>query len=334
MTEPLAGPPRASGAEETEGAARQPPTPTAAGIQPPGNRAAGTHKPGTQPPAHRPAHGIFWVCSSAFASSSMNGLIREASADIHAFEIAFFRNVFGFLALTPMLLKAGLRATMRTRQLKLHLLRGVLNAFAMLTFFYAVTVTPLSTVAALGFTAPLFAALLAILILGERPGWRRWAGLLVGFAGALVIVRPGIEAVSIGTLFVLASSAAWAAALIVIKILARTDTSLTITIYAALFLTPITLAAALPFWSAPATTTWLLLVGIGMFGSLTQWAIAQAFHEADATTVLPFDFTKLLWASLIGYLFFAEIPDPLTLLGGGIILASVTYVAYRERRAE
>jgi drug/metabolite transporter (DMT)-like permease len=280
----------------------------------------------------RPAVGIFWMSTSAFGSSAMNGLTREAAADIHAFEVAFFRNVFGFAALLPMLLRNGVKATMRTRHPLLHACRGVLNAVAMLSFFYAVTVTPLSTVAALGFTAPLFAAVLAIPILGERPGWRRWIALVVGFIGALVIVRPGLGEVSFGMLLVLGSSAAWAGALIIIKILARSDSSLTITIYAALFLTPITLAAALFFWSAPSPTTWLLLVGIGIFGSLTQWSIAQAFHEADATVVLPFDFTKLLWASIIGYVFFAEIPDPLTLLGGSIILGSVTYVAYRERR--
>ena len=278
------------------------------------------------------ARGIFWMCNSAFASSSMNGMIREASADIHAFETAFFRNFFGFLALVPMLLKDGVARTMRTSHPVLHACRGVLNAAAMLSFFYAVTVTPLSTVAALGFTAPLFAALLAIPFLGERPGWRRWAGLIVGFLGALIIVRPGFDEVTLGTVMVLLSSAAWAGALIIIKLLARTDTSLTITIYAAIYLTPITLAAALFVWTGPSATIWLLLVGIGIFGSLTQWSIAQAFHEADATVVLPFDFTKLLWASLIGYLFFAEIPDPLTILGGSIILGSVTYVAYRERQ--
>jgi drug/metabolite transporter (DMT)-like permease len=212
------------------------------------------------------------------------------------------------------------------------LCRGVLNAIAMLSFFTAVTMTPLSTVAALGFTAPLFAALLAIPLLGERPGWRRWVGLLVGFIGALIIVRPGVADVSFGALLVLMSSCAWAGALIVIKILARTDTSLAITVYAGLFLTPITGIAASFFWTTPAGGTWLLLIGIGLFGSLTQWAIAQAFHEADATLVLPFDFTKLLWASAIGYLFFGEVPDPLTLVGGGIILGSVTYVAYRERQ--
>ncbi len=285
-----------------------------------------------RPLAARPSAGIGWMCTAAFGSSAMNGMIREASADIHAFEIAFFRNVFGLVALAPMLLRAGLAATMRTSRPGLHVLRGCLNAVAMLSFFYAVTVTPLATVAALGFTAPLFAALLAIPFLGERPGWRRWVGLLVGFIGALVIIRPGLADVSFGALMVLLSSLAWAGALIIIKLLSKTDTSLTITIFAALFLTPITGIAALFVWTAPAASTWLLLIGIGAFGSLTQWSIAQAFHEADATVVLPFDFTKLLWASAIGYLVFNEVPDPLALLGGGIILGSVTYVAYRERQ--
>jgi len=285
-----------------------------------------------QPIPARPGVGIGWMCTAAFGSSSMNGMIREASADIHAFEIAFFRNIFGVLALAPMLLRAGLGVTIRTSRPGLHVLRGCLNAVAMLSFFYAVTITPLATVAALGFTAPLFAALLAVPVLGERPGWRRWLGLVVGFIGALVIIRPGVSDISFGVLMVLLSSVAWAGALIVIKILSKSETSLTITVFAALFLTPVTGLAALFVWTTPATGTWLLLIGIGAFGSLTQWSIAQAFHEADTTLVLPFDFTKLLWASVIGWVFFAERPDPLTLLGGSIILASVTYVAYRERQ--
>ncbi|MEZ5861706.1 MAG: DMT family transporter [Geminicoccaceae bacterium] len=282
------------------------------------------------PAQARPGVGIFWMCLSAFGSSSMNGIVREATTEMHAFEVAFFRNVFGLVALAPMMLKAGLRATLRTKRLHLHAARGLLNAVAMLSFFYAVTVTPLATIAALAFTAPLFAALLAIPFLGERPGWRRWAGLIVGFAGALLIIRPGFTDVGIGVLLILLSSLVWSGALIIIKILARTETSLTITTYAGLFLTPITGAAAWAFWIWPDATGWLMMIAIGILGSITQWSVAQAFHEADATVVLPFDFTKLIWASVIGYVFFGERPDPMTLVGGFVILASITYVAYRE----
>jgi drug/metabolite transporter (DMT)-like permease len=120
-------------------------------------------------------------------------------------------------------------------------------------------------------------------------------------------------------------------ALVVIKKLAYTDSSTTTTLYAGLFLTPVTLVAALFVWSGPSAGTWLLLIAIGGLGCLTQWSVAQAFHEADTTVVLPFDFTKLIWASAIGYVFFDESPDPMTLIGGFVILASITYVAYRER---
>lgn len=273
--------------------------------------------------------GLGWMLVAAAGSSSMNGLIRHLSADIHTFEIALFRNVFGLLVLVPLVLDAG-RAALRTQKLRLHALRGVLNAVAMLSFFYAVAITPLAMVAALGFTSPLFATLLAMLILKERVGARRLLGILAGFGGALIIIRPGLEGVSLGVGLLLISSLAWAAALIDIKILARTETSLTITLYAALFLTPITLVAALPFWTWPSLPHWGLLMLVGALGSLTQIGVAQAFHEAEATQVLPGDFTKLIWASLIGWLFFMEVPDLYTLLGGLVIFASVTYVAYRE----
>ncbi len=288
-------------------------------------------RPAASPAKGRPGLGILWMCISAFGSSSMNGIVREASTDIHAFEIAFFRNLFGLVTLSPLVIRGGVRVTLRTKRLHLHALRGLLNAIAMLSFFYAVTVTPLATVAALSFTAPLFAALLAIPFLGERPGWRRWAGLLTGFAGALIIIRPGFADVGIGVILILLSSTVWSGALVIIKLLARTETSLAITTYAGLFLTPITGAAAFFFWSWPSAVGWLMMVAMGMFGSLTQWSIAQAFHEAEATVVLPFDFTKLLWASVIGFAFFGERPDPMTLVGGSVILGSITYVAYRER---
>lgn len=268
---------------------------------------------------------------AAFGSSVMNAIIHGLGHSLHSFEIAFFRNLFGFCALLPLLARAGPEA-LRTSRLPLHALRGLLNAVAMLSFFYALAITPLAEVAALSFTSPLFATLLAMLLLGERVGLRRGVGVVVGFAGALVIIRPGFETVGLGTILLLVSALAWSAALIDIKVLSRTETSLAITLYATLFLTPITLVCALPFWTWPELHQWLLLAVVGGLGSMVQMSVAQAFHEADASQVLPMDFTKLIWAALIGWVVFAQPLDFWVLLGGAIIFSSVTYIAWREAR--
>ena len=125
---------------------------------------------------------------------------------------------------------------------------------------------------------------------------------------------------------------AWSAALIDIKVLSRTETSLAITLYATLFLTPITLVCALPFWTWPEPHQWLLLFTVGALGSTVQMSVAQAFHEADASQVLPLDFTKLIWAALIGWFVFGQPLDFWVLLGGVVIFSSVTYIAWREAR--
>jgi drug/metabolite transporter (DMT)-like permease len=263
----------------------------------------------------------------------MNGCIRLVSEELHPFEIAFFRNLFGLAFLLPLVARVW-RTALRTSRFKLHALRGLLNTAAMLSFFLAVSMTPLATVAALSFTSPLFATLLAPFVLKEKVGRRRLLGVGVGFIGALIILQPGIEAMSLGALLVLLSSSAWAAALLDIKLLSRTESSLTITLYASLFLTPITFVAALPYWLTPSLESlgWLML--IGALGSLTQLSVANAMRTAEATQVLPGDFTKLVWAALIGYMFFGEVPHLATLLGAGLICGSVAFVAYRETQAK
>jgi drug/metabolite transporter (DMT)-like permease len=270
---------------------------------------------------------------AAFGSAAMNALIRMVGSEVHPFEVAFFRNVFGLLVLVPVVARAGL-ASLATRVPHLHAIRGVLNAIAMLLWFYGVTLTPLATVAALSFLAPLFATVLAALVLGERVGPQRIAAVLVGFAGALLILRPGLQAPQLGEILVTLSSLAWAGALIDIKVLARSEPSVRITVYAALFLIPITLAFALPFWVWPNAHALAILFLIGAIGSLGQVAVAQAFREAEATQVLPADFTKLVWAGLLGWILFAERPDLVALAGGTIIFGSVLYVAWREARLQ
>ena len=278
-----------------------------------------------------PMRGMVLMFGATVGFASMHAVIRIASSEQHPFEVAFFRNLFGLAFLSPFLLRYGF-GLLRTRRLPLHAARGAVHVSAMLMFFFAVPITPLSTVAALSFTAPLFVTVGAVLVLGEVVRIRRIAALVAGFVGALVIVRPGMAALDPGSLLVLGSSAVWAVAMILIKLLARTESSLTMTAYMAVFLTPLSAIAAAFVWQWPSLEDlgWFALMG--SFGTLAHLCFGQAFREADTTVVLPVDFLRLIWASVYGYLLFNEIPVLFVWIGGVIIFASTLYLAYREAK--
>ncbi|MDX1384351.1 MAG: DMT family transporter [Thermoanaerobaculia bacterium] len=289
--------------------------------------------------------GVLLVALAAFGFSSMHTVIRFLASDLHPFEIAFFRNLFGLVALIPALIATG-RRRLRTDHLRLHLLRSCLQLVSMLLFFYALSVTPLARVSAMSFTGPLFATVGAVVFLGEAIHARRIVALLVGFAGALIVMRPapaaggeGPElaasglALDPGVVLVLLSSFGWSIALIVIKVLSRTDSSVTLAMWMGIFMAPLSLVPALFVWRwpEPGDYFWLALMGVvGVGGHL---AMSQAFKETDATAVLPVDFTRLVWASLLGFLVFGERPELATWIGGAVIFASTTYIAWREARA-
>jgi len=275
--------------------------------------------------------GLMTVATVGFAA--MHGGVRYLSLELelHPFEIAFFRNLFGLLVLAPWFLRQGLQP-LETERFGLHALRAVINVAAMLLFFMGLALTPVAQVQALAFTAPLFASLLAVVFLGERMRLRRWTALIVGFAGALIIIRPGAAPLDTGSLLVLASAAIWSLAVIVIKTLSRTDSSVTITAFMVVLMTPMSLVPAVFVWQWPDPwqLTWLVFVGVS--GTLAQLAMAQSLYLADTTTVMPLDFMKLIWGSIIGYLAFSEVPHAGVWIGGGVILASATYIAIREKR--
>jgi len=278
--------------------------------------------------------GIGLMAAATVAFAAMHGGVRYLSVelDLHPFEIAFFRNLFGMIALAPWFLRQGLVRPLRTHRFGLHALRAGFNVVAMLLFFTGLSLTPIAQVQALGFTAPLFASLLAVMLLGERMQLWRWSALIVGFAGALIIIRPGVQMIDPGSLLVLGSAAVWSLAIIVIKTLSRTDSSVTITAYMVVLMTPLSLVPAVFFWQWPDPwqLTWLVVVGVA--GTLAQLAMAQALHLADTTIVMPLDFMKLIWGAIIGYLLFGEVPESAVWIGGGVIVAAVSYTAYGESR--
>ncbi len=275
--------------------------------------------------------GIVLMMISTLGFSGMHVMIRYLSGVLDPIQIAFFRNFFGLVVFLPWFLRYGL-APLRTKQLKLHALRAGLNVCAMFAFFSALGMSPVAQVTALGFTAPLFAALLSVFVLGEVFRLRRWTDTLCGFLGTLVILRPGFAEIDLGSILVLISALLWGCTLIVIKVLARTESSFTITSYMNILLTLLSLGPALFVWHMPEGAQWLWLLAIGVLGTLAQVAITQSLKEADIGAVMPFDFFKLIWVAIMGYLFFAETPGLFVWLGGALIFASTTYIAIRESR--
>jgi drug/metabolite transporter (DMT)-like permease len=275
--------------------------------------------------------GIVLMLLSTLGFSTMHVLIRHLAASIDPIQIVFFRNFFGLVVFLPWFLRHGL-APLRTNQLKLHALRAGLNVCAMAAFFYALGMTPLARVTALSFTAPLFAAILSVLVLGEVFRLRRWTATLCGFLGTLVILRPGFAEIDLGSLLALGAALLWGCTLIVIKVLTRTESAMTITSYMNILLMLLSLVPALLVWRTPEGAQWVGLLAIGVLGTLGQVAITQSLKEADTGAVMPFDFFKLIWVAIMGYLFFAEVPGLFVWLGGAIVFASATYIAIRESR--
>ena len=265
--------------------------------------------------------------------SGMGAIARHVSARIHPFEVVFFRIAFGLVLLLPLVLRYGLRH-FRTKHFGLHFARAATHVTEMQIYFLGLTMIQYAKVQALTFTTPLFATLLAVLILRERIHARRMTALAIGFFGALIVVRPGIEPVDAGSLLILTSALGWAGVILIVKRLTRTDSSITITAWMVVLMSPMALIPALFVWEWPTSTELGWLAVAGFTGTLGQLAITQAFRVADTTAVMPIDFTKLIWASLLGFLVFDEIPSIWTWVGGIVIFAGALYIALRERQLQ
>ena len=200
----------------------------------------------------------------------------------------------------------------------------------MITWFSAIGIMQLEKATALGFTTPLFTTVLAVIILGEVIKIHRITALIVGFFGVLMIIRPGYLPLDSGTMLMLTASLSFSIVLIMVKKLSDVDSSLTIIFYHLLFMTPLTFLVAIFFWEGINFSQLLIFIFIASCGLLSHWCLAQAFKLSDTTSIMPLQFTKLIWASIIGFYIFSEIPDIFTWFGAIIIFSSVIYITYRE----
>jgi drug/metabolite transporter (DMT)-like permease len=261
--------------------------------------------------------------------SAMMAIVRLISPEIHPFEAAFFRNFFGVLCMLPWVIQTRGRR-LRTHRPGMHVVRASLGMTAMLLLFTAVSLLPLADVTALSFTAPLFATIGAALILRETVGLRRWTATLIGMVGALIIIRPGADTFTPAALIALASAAGIAAAQLSVKSLSRTEHPSAIVVIMGLLMTPMTLLPALFVWTWPSASALAWMALMGVVATAGQVMLVRAMATADASAVMPFDFSRLIFAVLLGWLMFGELPDAWTIVGGAVIVATTVYIARRE----
>lgn len=261
----------------------------------------------------------------------MTGLVRHVSdTGMHPWEVAFFRSFFSLVVMTPWILRAGM-AGLATARLPLYTLRSAVGMVSMLCWFWSVALLPITEATALGFTAPFFTTILAALVLREVVRLRRWTAVLIGFAGAIVILRPGTGALdTAGAAVALAAAALQAASTIMVKTLSRTEKPNAIVAYMSIYATPMSLIPALFVWTWPSwgQLGWLAIVGL--VGTLAHLCFTRSLSVADASAVVPIDFARLIFVAIIGILVFDQIPSVWTWIGSAIIFGSGIYIVQRE----
>ncbi len=213
-------------------------------------------------------------------------------------------------------------------------MRGVVVVISTMAWYYGISVVPLAEALALNCLAAIFVTVGAVLFLGETAGVWRWSAVCVGLFGAWIILRPGLQVVSAGSLIILFSALCLGATLVFIKVLSRSGKPITIVGYLYVFSLPFSSVPTIFAWVTPTPTQLALFAAIGVLSSVGHMAIAQAFKEGEASAIVPADFTRLAWAAFLGYAVFDEVPDIWTIVGAIVIFASTTLIAYRESRSK
>jgi drug/metabolite transporter (DMT)-like permease len=270
------------------------------------------------------------LCASA-CFATLSAQVRVLSdLGMHPFVTTFWRNFFGLVFMLPWLMRNGL-GTLKTDRFWMFTLRSAISFVAMVTGFWSLSLMPFAKAISMSFTAPLFATMLAALILHERVRLRRWSATIAGFIGVLIVLQPESAGIGFGELLALFAAAMSAVVSLVVKNLSKTESSNAIVTYMVLLLTPMSLALAIPVWSwPPAADWWLFMVGMGLCGTIGHMCWVRAIGMAELSLVVSYDYVRLLFAGIIGYFAFAEAPLLHTWIGAALIVASGIYIARRE----
>ncbi|MEQ8699231.1 MAG: DMT family transporter [Bauldia litoralis] len=278
-----------------------------------------------------PLRAAFWMSCAAALFTGMVICVRLLSDTMSVFEINFFRAVIGLVAMLPLILQRGV-GKMRTNKLPLYVLRTLLGYAGMLCFYSAIAHLDLVTATTLNISAPLFGVFFAWLILREKVRLQRWLLTVLGFVGAMVLIRPGFTEVNIWILIAFASAAMYALTTLSIKVLSNTEPVTRMVFYMNLLFVPASLPLALVYWVDPTWNDLPFIFGVGLTATTGHFCFAQACKQADASVVIPFDFLRLPFAAIAGFMLFASVPDIWTVVGGLIIFLSIVMLTRLETK--
>ena len=273
--------------------------------------------------------GILWMLVTTLCFTGANVGAKYLAQSYHPIEVTWGRFIFQALLLVPFL--PLLFRHVRTRRPGLHVARSACIIGSSFLLNVSLIWLPIADASALIFTAPLIIAALSVVVLGEPVSARRWVAVAVGFGGALVVVRPGLGIWQLAALLALGAALIFALVQITTRMMSTTEDALSAFVISSL-VSGVLSTVGVPFiWTAPDAAGWAVMVAMGGVGAIGQYTLFLAFQRSEAAAVAPYNYAGLLWAAIFGYLIFSDVPDPWTIAGATLIVASGLYLFRAER---
>ena len=284
--------------------------------------------------AAHPLRAAAWMALALVSFSAMAVGGREVVGDLDTFSLMFWRSLLGLVIVCAVVVASGKLAQMKTRRIGLHLTRNIFHFTGQNLWFYAVGIIPLAQLFALEFTTPIWVALLAPLLIGERFTVWRLGTTVLGFIGVLIVVRPGVSTIGIGELAALAAAVCFSINVMTTKALSRTETTLAIVFWMTLLqaIMALIVLAGVPKIPLVTNVPWVIVVGLG--GLIAHFSLARAFRYADASVVAPMDFLRLPLIAVVGMIMYREALDPFVFLGGALVFLGNYLNVWRVGRAK
>jgi drug/metabolite transporter (DMT)-like permease len=285
------------------------------------------------PSLNSPLYGIGLMIIMTACFSSLDASAKYATNDLPLWMVLWGRYVFHFLFSMVFFLRRAPRDIVFTKNLKLQIFRSVIIFCAGVTFWAGLMYLPLADCTVITFVAPLLVTILSVFLLGEKFGFHRWGSVIIGLLGVIFVIRPGMGIAHWAVILPLFAALFYATVLITTRVLGQRENVLTTLFYTSIGGLILSSVMVLFFWKTPSPMQWLLLMWLGLLGAVGHFFMIKAFEKAPASLLAPFNYASLIWATLLGFLLFGDLPDAWTIFGAAIIISSGLYLVRRESGA-